>query len=204
MSLEFEGQQIEVRPGDSVASAVFRSGVRTFSRSFKYHRRRGLYCMSGDCANCLLEVDGESDVRSCLCAAKDGMTAKRQGAWPSVERDPLALNDRMHWAFPSGFYYKTLIKPKWAWPKVEPIIRQVAGRGRVNVTDVPRDLERVHRLPDVLVIGLGPAGLSAAIAAAKAGKSVLAVDETEPGWKLPPGPSRRPSRASSARRAASP
>ena len=134
MSLEFEGQQLEVRPGDSVASAVFRSGVRTFSRSFKYHRRRGLYCMSGDCANCLLEVDGESDVRSCLCVAKDGMTAKRQGAWPSVERDPLALNDRMHWAFPSGFYYKTLIKPKWAWPKVEPIIRQVAGRGKVNVS----------------------------------------------------------------------
>jgi sarcosine oxidase subunit alpha len=188
MSLEFEGRQIDVRPGDSVASAIFRSGVRTFSRSFKYHRRRGLYCLSGDCANCLLEVDGESDVRSCLCAAKDGMTAKRQGAWPSVERDPLALNDRMHWAFPSGFYYKTLIKPKWAWPKVEPIIRQVAGRGKVNTKDVPRDLERVHRHPDVLVIGLGPAGLSAAIAAAKAGKTVFAVDENEPGWKLPPGP----------------
>ena len=116
------------------------------------------------------------------------MTAKRQGAWPSVERDPLALNDRMHWAFPSGFYYKTLIKPKWAWPKVEPIIRQVAGRGRVNVKDVPRDLERAHRHPDVLVIGLGPAGLSAALGAAAAGKRVFAIDENEPGWKLPPGP----------------
>ena len=80
MSLAFEGQQIEVRPGDSVAAAVFRSGVRTFSRSFKYHRRRGLYCMSGDCANCLLEVDGESDVRSCLCAAKDGMTALKRAS----------------------------------------------------------------------------------------------------------------------------
>jgi sarcosine oxidase subunit alpha len=190
MSLDFEGSPIEVRPGDSVAAAIYRSGVRTFSRSFKYHRRRGLYCMSGDCANCLLEVDGESDVRSCLCAAKDGMTAKRQGPWPSVERDVAAINDRMHWAFPSGFYYKTLIKPKWAWPKVEPIIRQVAGRGKVNLTDVPRDLERVHRHPDVLVIGLGPAGLSAALGAAAAGKSVFAVDENEPGWKLPPGPAK--------------
>ena len=188
MSLDFEGTPVEVRPGDSVASAVFRSGVRTFSRSFKYHRRRGLYCLSGDCANCLLEVDGESDVRSCLCVARDGMTAKRQGAWPNVERDPLAINDRMHWAFPSGFYYKSLIKPKWAWPKVEPIIRQVAGRGRVNLTDVPRDLERAHLHPDVLVIGLGPAGLSAALGAAAAGKRVFAIDENEPGWKLPPGP----------------
>src|SRR3978361_2563365 len=102
MALEFEGSPIEVRPGDSVASAVFRSGVRTFSRSFKYHRRRGLYCMSGDCANCLLEVDGESDVRSCLCAARDGMTAKRQGAWPSGERDRRAPHARMTLGVPPG------------------------------------------------------------------------------------------------------
>jgi sarcosine oxidase subunit alpha len=190
MSLDFEGTPIDVRPGDSVASAVYRSGVRTFSRSFKYHRRRGLYCMSGDCANCLLEVNGESDVRSCLCKAEDGMRVRRQGGMPNVERDLIGINDRMHWAFPSGFYYKALIKPKWAWPKAEPIIRRVAGRGRVNLQDVPRDLERVHRHPDVLVIGMGPAGLSAALGAAAAGKRVLAVDESEPGWKLPPGPAK--------------
>ena len=83
MSLRFEGRTVELREGDSVASALYRAGVRTFSRSFKYHRRRGLYCLSGDCANCLLQVDGEPDVRSCQCRARDGMQVRRQGAWPS-------------------------------------------------------------------------------------------------------------------------
>src|ERR1700760_4520920 len=188
MSLDFAGTPIDLRRGASAAAPVSRSGVRTFSRSFKYHRRRGLYCMSGDCGNCLLEVNGESDVRSCLCRAEDGMTVRRQGGMPNVERDGIGLSARMHGASPSGFYYKPLIKPKWAWPKVEPIIRRVAGRGRVNLADAPRDLERVHRHPDVLVIGMGPAGLSAALGGAAAGKRVFAVDENEPGWKLPPGP----------------
>jgi hypothetical protein len=57
-SLDFEGRRIPVYPGDTVASALFRSGVRTFTRSIKYHRRRGLYCLSGDCPNCLVNVDG--------------------------------------------------------------------------------------------------------------------------------------------------
>jgi sarcosine oxidase, subunit alpha len=190
VTLRFEGRDLEVREGDSVASALYRAGVRTFSRSFKYHRRRGLYCLSGDCAGCLLEVDGEPDVRSCQCRARDGMQVRRQGAWPNVERDLLAVNDRMHWAFPAGFYYKTLIRPRFAWKMAEPVIRRVAGRGRIDLRDVPRDLERAYGHPDVLVVGLGPAGLSAALGAAEEGARVLAVDERRAGERLPPGPAK--------------
>ena len=72
MSIEFEGREVAIQPGDTLASALYRDGVRVFSRSFKYHRPRGLYCMSGDCPNCLVTVDGEVNVRACMCAAKDG------------------------------------------------------------------------------------------------------------------------------------
>ena len=107
--------------------------------------------MSGDCPNCLVQVDGETGVRCCTRAASDGMKVEPQNVMASLERDPLAMNDMKlaHKFLPVGFYYKTLIKPRWLWPRVEPMIRKVAGLGKVDKSDVPRHLERVYRHPDV-------------------------------------------------------
>ncbi len=177
MSIAFEGREVAIQPGDSLASALYRDGVRVFSRSFKYHRPRGLYCLSGDCPNCLVTVDGEVNVRACECAAKDGQTVSRQNAWPSVDRDALNVIDNFHALMPVGFYYKAGIKPKFAWPMAEGVIRRVAGLGFSDINDVPKDIDRINRHPDVLVIGAGVAGLAAAIAAAAAGKQVMLIDE---------------------------
>ena len=187
-NLDFEGKDVRVEDGDTVASALYRSGVRTFSRSFKYHRPRGLYCVSGDCPNCLVTVDGEVDVRACECAARSGQTVIRQNAWPSADRDVLAVTDYMHKLLPVGFYYKTMAKPAFAWPLAEKLIRHVAGLGKADKSDTPREgLGRVHRHPEVLVIGAGVAGLSAALAAAEGGKAVLLIDEHSPGYRVAPG-----------------
>ena len=189
--IEFEGTELPIRDGDTIASAMYRGGVRTFSRSFKYHRPRGLYCVAGDCPNCLVTVDGEVNVRACECAAAAGQKVKRQNAWPSADRDVMAVIDRMHWALPVGFYYKAGIRPKWAWPLVEPVVRKVAGLGFIDEHDAPRHLVRVNHHPDVLVIGAGVAGLAAALSAADAGRSVLVIDEQTPGYRVAPGPTRK-------------
>jgi sarcosine oxidase, subunit alpha len=190
-NLEFEGKDVPVEDGDTVASALYRSGVRTFSRSFKYHRPRGLYCVSGDCPNCLVTVDGEVDIRACECAARAGQTIVRQNAWPNADRDALVVTDYLHKLLPVGFYYKTLAKPKFAWPIAEKLIRHVAGLGKADKADTVREgLARVHRHPDVLVIGAGVAGLSAALAAAEGGKAVLLLDEHTPGYRVAPGPTK--------------
>jgi sarcosine oxidase subunit alpha len=188
--MEFEGTEIPLQEGDTIAAALYRSGVRVFSRSFKYHRPRGLYCSAGDCPNCLVTVDGEVNVRACECAARAGQKVTRQNAWPSVDRDAMAIIDKMHWALPVGFYYKAGIKPKFAWPMMEPIVRKVAGLGFVDTTDTPRHLTRVNHHPDVLVIGAGVAGLAAALAAARGGRSVLVIDEHTPGHRVAAGPTR--------------
>lgn len=111
-SLDFEGREVPLEESDTVASALYRAGVRTFSRSFKYHRRRGLYCLTGDCPNCLLSVDGEPAVRSCTTPANDGMRVEREEGWPSAEFDLLSLADKAHKLMPVGFYYKTFIRPR--------------------------------------------------------------------------------------------
>jgi sarcosine oxidase subunit alpha len=191
VSIEFEGREVAIQPGDTLASALYRDGVRVFSRSFKYHRPRGLYCLSGDCPNCLVTVDGEVNVRACQCAAKDGMSVQRQNAWPSVDRDAMNVIDKMHPLLPVGFYYKAGARPKFAWPLAEGIVRRVAGLGFSSKDDMPRDIDRVNRHPDVLVIGAGVAGLSAALAAAEAGKRVMVIDEqSAPGNRVAAGPAR--------------
>ena len=88
-AIDFEGRSLPIHAGDTVASALYRSGVRIMSRSFKYHRPRGLYCVSGDCAHCMVTVDGEPAVRACVTPAESGQRVARASAWPSPEHDVL-------------------------------------------------------------------------------------------------------------------
>ena len=159
-----------------MASALFRAGTRTFTRSLKSHRRRGLYCLTGDCPNCFVNVNGEPAVHACSTSAETGMAVRREGGWPSVERDLLAVTDHLHWALPVGFYYKTFLRPRWMWPRVEPIIRRLTGLGTVDLNRPRVAREQVHHHPDVLVVGAGIAGLAAALDAAASGGEVLVCD----------------------------
>src|SRR5258708_4371725 len=102
-SLEFEGRQVPVEPTDTIASALYRAGVRVFSRSFKYHRPRGLYCLTGDCPNCLVTVDGEPAVRACCTMAHAGQRISRDVGWPSAERDIFSVFWYLRRLLPVGF-----------------------------------------------------------------------------------------------------
>jgi sarcosine oxidase, subunit alpha len=164
-SLRFDGRRIAIEEGDTIGSAAFRAGVRTFSRSLKSHRRRGLYCGTGDCANCLVTVDGMPGARACVTPATDGMRVARETGWPSAERDALSIMDRLHWATPVGFYYKVFARPRWLWPIAESVIRRATGTGTLPVSATV-DAKRTRFLRvDTLVIGGGVAGLAAAATA---------------------------------------
>jgi sarcosine oxidase subunit alpha len=186
-SLRFEGRNVAVREGDTVASALYRAGIRTFTRSLKYHRRRGLYCLTGDCPNCLMDVDGEPGVRACRCPAADGMRVAREAGFPSAERDFLAVADRLHRLMPVGFYYKVFGKPRWLWPLAERVIRRATGVGSLRTEGGASVLPSRHLRADVLVIGAGLAGLAAAEAAAATGARVVLVDEGRCGEAVAPG-----------------
>ena len=180
---DFEGKRIGFLPTDSIASALYRAGVRTFSRSFKYHRRRGLYCLTGDCPNCMVSVDGEPAVRACVTPAAEQQKVDRENAWPSADFDFMAVAWYFRWLMPVGFYYKIMIRP-WVWRLAEPFLRRAAGLAPVPV-DLP-DAKRVasHHHTDVFVAGGGIAGLSAALAAAEAGQGVILAEEGGFGEKL--------------------
>ena len=181
VEFHFDGKRVSAHDGDSVASALYASGVSTFSRGFKYHRPRGLLCAAGRCPNCLVNVDGAPNVRACTQPARQGMQVRHQNSWPSLNRDFLSILDRLGWLMPVGFYYKALHRPKLLWWLARRIIRRVGGLGTIDIDTVPEtDYHHRHQHADVAVIGGGPAGMSAALAAAGQGARVTLVDD-QPG-----------------------
>jgi sarcosine oxidase subunit alpha len=176
----FDGRTFSARPGQSIAAALYAGGIRVFTRSFKYHRPRGLFCMAGDCPNCLMNVDGRPNVRTCIEPARDGQTVTHQNAWPSLDFDVLRVFDKLDALLPVGFYYKRFYKPRWTWPIFEHVIRHVAGLGRIDFDarhGVEVGVEHLH--VEVCVIGGGPAGLAAAAAARAAGADVLLLERDQ-------------------------
>jgi sarcosine oxidase subunit alpha len=186
LTFTFEGRTIPAVEGQSIAAALYAAGVRVFSRSFKYHRPRGLFCVSGDCPNCLMQVDGRPNVRTCIEPARPGQVVRSQNAWPSLNFDLLRVFDKLDALLPVGFYYKRFHKPRWLWPIFERVVRHVAGLGRIDLNSVPdleTDVEHLHT--EICVVGAGPAGLAAAAEAAAAGAEVLLLDrQPRPGGHL--------------------
>ena len=178
IEFEFDGHRVHAESGQSVAGALHAAGEHIVSRSFKYHRPRGLLCMSGRCPNCICTVDGTPNVRICTQAAKPGMVVKSQNAWPSVKFDLLRIFDKLHRFMPVGFYYKRMYKPRWMWPVWEKFIRRIAGLGTINREHGAEGVyDKQNLFTDVAVIGGGLAGLNAALAAADAGVTVTLIDE---------------------------
>lgn len=109
--------------------------------------RRGVFCGMGVCGECLVVVDGQPGQRACMTPARAGMSVSRQPALPQLSRRA---------------------RPAEAPAKLTGAA-VAAGAAAVSSEHV--------RKCDVLVIGGGPGGLSAAAVAAEAGLDVVLVDE---------------------------
>lgn len=179
LAFEYDGARYEGCVGDTLASALLANGVHLVARSFKYHRPRGIYSAGAEEPNALVQLGrgarSEPNARATTIELFDGLMASSQNCWPSVRFDAGAIANRMSPLLPAGFYYKTFKwppTPKW-WLRYEHFIRHAAGMGRAADAPDPDRYEHQYAHCDVLVIGGGPAGLSAARSAANAGARVI-------------------------------
>jgi len=177
ISFGWNGSQYPAHPGDTIISALAAAGERVFSRSYKYHRPRGVLTASYLDPGCTVQVGDEPNVRGAHRLVEAGMDVRSQNTWPSLRFDVKAVNGLAGRFLSAGFYYKTFIKPERLWPAYEKVLRRFVHAGEV-FPDTPRgyyDKRFAH--PDVLVAGAGPAGMAAAVAAARAGAEVMLVEE---------------------------
>ncbi len=194
ITFSFEGRRIQAKSGDSIAAALFRAGTRTLSYSVKYKRPRGIHCARGRCVMCHMEVDGVPGVPTCITPVADGMRVRRENYRPFFA--PFLISAVRRVTLPAGFYYRMLTRPAFVQRLFLASLRKMAGVGRLLTAKAhdPRavpptyddasaragDRSGDHRpMPryDVIVVGAGISGISAALAAAQDGVSVMLVDE---------------------------
>ena len=178
VGFRFEGRAYQGFAGDTIASALAANGVKVLSRSFKYHRPRGILTMAGQDANTLVQLEHEPNVLADRHAISEGLEVRAQNVAGSLKRDWGALMGLIGGFLPVGFYYRAFFRPRGIFEKLwEPIIRRSAGLGRVNLKAPHGYYDKAYGFYDVAVVGGGPAGLEAALAAASAGAKVLLVEE---------------------------
>ncbi len=179
----FDGKTYRGFAGDTLASALLANGVHLVGRSFKYHRPRGFVSAGPDEPNALVGIGADEsrytpNMRATQVELYDGLVAESQHRWPSLKLDVGAANNAIARFLPAGFYYKTFMWPRATWKTLyEPLIRRAAGLGRAPEKPDADRYTQVYAHCDVLVVGSGPAGLAAAIAAARSAVRVIVCDE---------------------------
>jgi len=179
----FNGRRYTGHPGDTLASALLANGVTLVARSWKYHRPRGIVGSGVEEPNAIVQVDTGArtvpNARATEVALHDGLVAASVNAWPGVGVDLMALAGLFGRIMPAGFYYKTFMWPRQFWMKYEHFIRKAAGLGTAPDRPDPDLYDKMNAHCDVLVVGGGPAGLAAALAAGRAGARVILADLQE-------------------------
>jgi sarcosine oxidase subunit alpha len=184
----FDGRAYQGLAGDTLASALLANGVHLVARSYKYHRPRGIFSAGSEEPNALVTIargEGRTtpNLRTTEIELYDGLVAMSQNRWPSLAYDLGAVNSLVAPLLAAGFYYKTFMGPRLlgsnrAWTRIyEPLIRRAAGLGKAPLHPDPDRYANRFAHCDVLVIGAGPAGLAAALAASAGGARVILCDE---------------------------
>ena len=177
VEFQFEGNRYSGFAGDTISTALWANGVRVLGRSFKYHRPRGIFGLADVDCNAMMESHDDTNIRADLTPIKAGMVLKAVNTFGGVKRDRLRLLDHLGVFTPVGFYYKAFHTPRSLFPFYENRLRDIAGLGRIKQQKGNEPTPKDYAFCDLLVVGGGPSGLSAALTAAKRGARVLLVDE---------------------------
>ncbi len=181
INFSFNGKSYTGQAGDTLASALLANGVHRVGRSWKYHRPRGIMSAGAEEPNAIFQLEkGQYTIpnaRATQVELYEGLDASSVNCWPSLDFDLMAINSLFSRLMPAGFYYKTFMWPKFMWMKYEHFIRKASGLGKSPGLADPDRYEKTHAHCDLLVAGGGVAGLTAALAAGRAGARVILVDE---------------------------
>jgi len=177
INFKYNGKNYSGFNGDTIATALYANGIRIFSRSLKYHRPRGLYSLDGECSNTFMEVNDIPNVACEKTLLKQGDIVKEQNVLGTANHDMMAFIDKLDWLMPAGFYYKTMHKPAKIWPFAMKLIRMASGLGSISPDfEIKGKFDEIYPSADVCIIGAGPAGMSAALTAAKRGLRVIILE----------------------------
>ena len=183
LQFTFDGRRYSGFEGDTLASALLANGVQVVGRSFRFHRPRGILGAGCEEANAFAWVRcgayADPNLPATNVRLVEGLEANAVNAWPSARFDIGAIAQLAAPLLPAGFYYKAFKWPRWSaysWA-----VRRFAGLGEAPTRSSGARYEKRYRDCDVLIVGAGPAGLSAARQLATSGQKIILVEQD---WRL--------------------
>lgn len=155
IAFEFDGREYVGYAGDSIASALAAHGVRVLARSFKYHRPRGILSLSGHDGNVLVQIGNEPNVRADARLIEPGLRVSAQNVFGTLRFDWARVIEKFSRFLPVGFYYHAFYRPQGAWRFWEPVIRRLAGLGKLDASAHHGRTDKIFLHTDVAVVGGG-------------------------------------------------
>ncbi len=179
IKIYYQGKAIEAHEGETIGAALCAADISVFTRSFKYHRPRGMFCAIGKCSSCMMRVNGMPNIKTCITPAEDGMLVEPQNCYPSANEDIFNIMNRFSFALKPKVYYKMFLRPRMLSTFFLKIIRYLSGMGSFPTSTRQSKPSGVNesRETEIAVVGSGPAGLYAAFHAANQGSKVTLIDE---------------------------
>ena len=186
ISFTFEGRKVRARDGQSIAGALHATGVRTLSRSVKYHSPRGYTCGFGACGDCPLSINGMPNTVACTTPVQGGEVVRREQGMPGAKFDLLRAAELLKPWLGAGFQFKLFAKQPRLSKLAGTLLGKLAGGGRMpsaeaSARSLVTDVE--HTTCEVAVVGGSVSGLTAALAAAEQGASVIVIDRAFAGGR---------------------
>jgi sarcosine oxidase subunit alpha len=173
--IELEGKILSARAGEPLMVTLLAHDIETASRSVKYHRPRGAFCMTGICGQCWMRIGDLPNRAACTTRVYPGLVASRENAFPSADVDVFRAAD---YVFAGGLDHHRL-----GTTKIRPLnlimqdtARRMAGLGTLSTTAPEPAPHHVRVQTDVAIVGAGPAGLAAARVTSSAGKKTVLID----------------------------
>ncbi len=74
----YNNAPLQAKQGDTIAAALLSCGIRVFRKTAKNGSPRGVYCGIGQCTDCVVVVNGEPNIRSCVTLVEENMRVEQQ------------------------------------------------------------------------------------------------------------------------------
>lgn len=78
VKITVDRKKIKAREGETIAAALIAAGVKVFRYSVKRNEPRSLFCAIGRCTDCVMTVNNQSNVRTCITLVEEGMEIETQ------------------------------------------------------------------------------------------------------------------------------